>query len=68
MGALHAQLQGMIREVGYSLPDGPVLPPMDLVDGELSKLGMHLSRVAVALGREADVRIITNRWCRRRGR
>jgi len=47
----------LILDGGYDLPEGPHLPPMDLVEDELRKLGVRVSRLAVALGMEADLQI-----------
>lgn len=55
MKGLHHRLRQIILGAGYDLPQEPILPPMDLADGELRKLGVQVSRLAVALGREADV-------------
>lgn len=57
MTRLHAQLRMLILDGGYDLPDGAVLPPMDLVEDELRKLGGRVSRLAVALGMEAELQI-----------
>ena len=54
---LQARVRRAFRESGFDLPEGPALPPRDVIDRALRSMGVAASGLAVALGVEAGLTV-----------